>query len=88
MPKHFGNSARRNKPSFFSAMSQPPSRIDDYFTDRPAEQDLQTIENVASQDAFAADKVRLQPARIILPVKLDPDMKCQRGRCTSCDTAD
>jgi hypothetical protein len=75
-------------PFGFGLGAQPLSRIDDDFTDRAAEKDFQTIQNVAAQDALAADKVRLQSAGIFLPVKPSPDLKCERCRGTACNTTD
>ena len=63
-------------------------RIDDDFTDRTTEQDFQPIQNVAAQDAFAPDKVRLQSARVILPIKPCPDPKRKRRGGTACDATD
>src|SRR5207302_1826889 len=68
--------------------TQQSSGIDDDFTCRTAEQDLQSIQNVPPQDPFAADKVRLQSAGIILPVKPRPDSKCERCRGTACNTTE
>ena len=65
-----------------------PSGIDDDFTGRTAEQDRQPIQNVSAQDAFAPDKVRLQSARVILPVKPGPHLKGERCRGAACNSAD
>ena len=64
------------------------SRIDDNFTDWTAERYLQTIQNIAAQDAFTADKVRLQSARILLPIQQCPDLKCERCRRSACNPTD
>ena len=62
--------------------------IDNDFTDRTAEQDFQTIQNIAPQDAFAADEVGLQPARVILSVEPSPDLKCEGCGGTTRNTTD
>ena len=78
--RHHVTSNRKAAPvgryGWFGICTRPRSRIYDDFTDRTAEQNLQTVKNVPAQDAFVADKVRLQSARIFLPVKQCPDLKC------------
>jgi len=61
-------------------VAKPWSWIDDNLTGRTTEQNLQAIQNVSTENAFATYKVRLQPARVILTVKLSPDKKCERSR--------
>ena len=56
--------------------SRVASGIDDNFSGGTAERYLQTIQNIAAQDAFTADKVRLQSAGRLLPVQQCPDLKC------------
>jgi hypothetical protein len=58
-----------------SLKSTGTSWIDDDFTGRTAEQNVQSIQDVTAQDAFLADKVHLQPAWIISSIKLSPDLK-------------
>ena len=48
------------------------SGIDDNFTDRTTEQYVQTIQNIAAQNAFVADNVRLQSARTLITSKDSP----------------
>ena len=72
----------------FGAVMQLQSRIDDDFTDRTAEQNLQTIQDVAAQDALASDEVRLQSAGIIPAVELGSDHECERRRGSDCNATD
>src|SRR5947209_1568027 len=69
-------------------MIQPSLWIDNHFTGWTSEENLQAVENIPAQDAFAASKVRLQAAGVFLPVKLSPDQKSERCRGTTCNTTD
>jgi hypothetical protein len=65
-----------------------PSRIDDDFTGRTAEQDIQAIQNVATEDTFTANKIRLKSARVLLSVQLGPHLKAERSCRTPSNAAD
>jgi hypothetical protein len=50
-----------------------PSGVDDNLTGRSAEQCLQTIQDVAAEDAFVTREVRVEPTGVLLSVKKHPD---------------
>jgi len=65
-----------------------PSRIDNNLIGWTTEEEFQLVQNVSPQDAFRADEVRLQPAWVILSVKLNPDLECQRCRGATARSTD
>src|SRR6185437_15381274 len=71
---------------YFKSLSH--LRIDHNFTDGTTEQDLKTIQNITAQNAFTADKIRLQSAWIILPVNPGPDQERECCRGTARNSAD
>ncbi len=52
---------------------QPFLWIDYHFTGWASEENLQAVEYIPAQNAFAAGKVRLQAARVFLTVNRSPD---------------
>jgi len=63
------------------------SWIDNNFRGWASEQGLQTIQNVAAEEAFGPDKVRLQATRMSLSIHMDPDPKEKRWCSTASDAA-
>ena len=62
-------------------------RVENQLARWASEKRIQSIENISAQNSFMAGKVHLQPARVLLPVKLDPNPKCKRCRRSTGDTA-
>jgi hypothetical protein len=66
-------------------LTQQPSWIDNHFTGRTSKQHLQTVQHVSAEDAFIANKVCLQSARMFLSIQIDPDTKVKGWRGTARD---
>ena len=62
--------------------------VDNHFTGWASEKNLEAVENIPPENAFAAGKVRLQAAGLLLPVELNPDQKAEGCRGTTRNPTD
>ena len=63
---------------------EPASRVDNGLTRWTAEEYIQAIENVSTQDSLLPREIRLELARVFLPIQPDPNEKAHRyGRAAS-----
>lgn len=63
-------------------------RINHHFPGWTSEENFQAVENITAKNPFAADKVCLQPAWVILSIKLSPNLESERCHGTTRHTAD
>ena len=60
--------------------SEPPSRVDNDFPGGTAEQHLQAVQHIPTEDSLLAREICLKLARILLTIQSDPDQKANRHR--------
>jgi hypothetical protein len=62
-------------------------RIDYSLSGRSAKQDIKVIQDITSQNAFVTDEIRIELARLLGTVEMNPDEKTKGVRCSAGDTA-